>query len=58
MKREYEVVFLPSGKCSICGTKRGGCDCWTKCDQPGCLWFYRKGMECANASHAKRKPSP
>lgn len=32
-------------RCTICNSKAGGCDCWTKC---GCGWSYEKGTECRN----------
>lgn len=39
-------------KCTVCGTAYGGCDCWTKCRQPGCSWSYQKGEQCRNPAHA------
>ena len=32
-------------RCTICGAKMGGCDCWTPCP---CGWSYEKGKKCRN----------
>ncbi len=31
--------------CTVCGAKRGGCDCWERCS---CGWYARRGMLCKN----------
>lgn len=38
-------------KCTVCGSQAGTCDCWTKCQRPGCTWSYRKGTACKNPAH-------
>lgn len=44
-------------KCTICGTKCSiGCDCWTKCNVPGCRWSYRTGTKCRNPEHHWNQP--
>lgn len=38
-------------KCTVCRSPAGTCDCWTKCQSPGCTWSYRKGTACKNPDH-------
>jgi hypothetical protein len=40
-------------QCTVCGSDRGACDCWTKCKTVGCTWSYRKGTFCPNCRKAK-----
>lgn len=42
---------LTGFKCTICRAQAGTCDCWTKCQRPGCTWSFRKGTACRNPAH-------
>lgn len=35
-------------RCTVCGARRGGCDCWTQCQ---CGWSFRKEGKCRNPKH-------
>lgn len=40
-------------ECTVCETPVSvGCDCWTKCQKPGCQWSYPKGKFCRNPEHS------
>ena len=57
MTLPLEIVFDTQLRCTVCRAPRSlGCDCWTKCQQPGCKWLYRTGMTCRNPDHAKPTP--
>lgn len=55
-KTPIEILFDKSDlRCTICNAKQGMCDCWVKCDIPGCKWSYEKGDKCRNPEHKKNK---
>jgi hypothetical protein len=54
-----EIMIDPDNlRCTVCGAKYGACDCWTKCGQPGCKWYYRKGTACRNPEHQNDSETP
>lgn len=51
MSRPINRLIDTAVRCTVCGAGIGQCDCWTKCNRPGCSWSYRKGTTCQNPEH-------
>lgn len=57
MSRPLIEIMIDSAdlRCTVCGSRAGHCDCWTKCPDPTCTWSYRKGGKCRNPAHEAKE---